>query len=92
MDYAVVSGIGKEAAAIQSEFVALLSKVDSLVNSLDGVWQGSAKKEFMTAYDKLKPRFKAVSGNLTDYSNALRFVISTEQQTERQTATTFKPL
>lgn len=92
MDYGVVSGVGKEAAAIQGEFADLFSKVGSLVRDLDGIWQGSAKEEFITAYNKLKPRFETVSGNLSDYSSAMSLVVSREQQTEGQISTTFKSI
>jgi len=89
MDYGVVHGVGEEAAAIRAEFDSLFTKVDSLISGIEGVWQGAAKKEFMTAYNKLKPRFNAVSSNLNSFSPTLKQAVTLEADTESQTAGTF---
>ncbi len=89
MNYGLVRSVGEEASSIQGEFEALFKSVDSLISGIDGSWQGAAKKEFMTAFDKMKPRFNAVSSNLKSYAAALPRVALIEEDTESQTAGTF---
>ena len=67
----------------------MCSNLDSLVNSLEGQWEGAAQKEFMTAYKKIKPKLKSFCAILESYTSSIHKVPSLELSTEKQTATTF---
>ena len=90
MGYNSVTGLAQEVSRIQKDYETVLSGLDALVKALDGQWEGAAQKEFMTAYNKLKPGLKTVSATLEQYTSSIGKVPSYELKAEKQTSFTFK--
>lgn len=89
MGYNSVTGLAQEVSTIQKEYETVLSEIDALVKSLDGQWEGAAQKEFMTAYNKLKPSLKTVSATLEQYTSSVGKVPSYELKAEKKTSYSF---
>lgn len=89
MGYNSVTGLAEEVVTIQKNYEATLSGMDALIKSLDGQWEGAAQKEFMTAYNKLKPRLKTVSATLKRYTDSLGKAVSYELKADKQSSLSF---
>ena len=71
MTFHSLEDLSREIGNIQADFDNMRTGFDSLVQSLDGLWQGAAQKEFAVAYDKLKPKLATVSEVLSKYSEEI---------------------
>lgn len=91
MKYDSVTGLAKEVNAIQKDFESMCSGLDALIQSLDGQWQGSAQKEFMTAYKRVKSKLKTVSITLERYTFSINSVPTSELKADKQSSLTFTP-
>ena len=91
INYGTLESIGSKAKSLQVQFDEMCSSLRSLVNELGGQWQGAGKAEFISAYNNIKPKLNAISSILGGYEVALKGAVNLELQSERQTATTFKP-
>lgn len=91
MDYSAMSSLASEVDGISADFSQMIKNFDSLVESLDGQWEGAAQKEFAVAYRKLKPKLDTIDNVLSKYSTAINQVVSGEESTENQLAATFNP-
>lgn len=84
MTYSSMEALAKEISNIQVDFDNMRTGFDSVVQSLEGQWQGAAQKEFTTAYSKLKPKLTTVSEVLSRYSTEItstakkQFALDTE--------------
>ena len=90
MSYDTVIGVADEAAAIKADYEAMRSGLDNLIRTLTEQWEGAAKKEFLTAYNKLKPKQAAVCKTLERYSASVSKVCTQERSTETKTSQEFK--
>ncbi len=89
MGYNSVTGLAKEVSAIQTDYETVLAELDALVKALDGQWEGAAQKEFMTAYNKLKPSLKTVSVTLKRYTDSIGKAVSYELKADKQSSFSF---
>lgn len=82
MDYSAMEALVTQVKAMQEDFDAMCANLDSLVNSLDGQWQGKAQVEFAASYSKLKPKLKSISAVLSNYSTEIANAASNESALE----------
>lgn len=90
MSYDAVIGVADEAAAIKADYETMRSGLDNLIRTLAEQWEGAAKKEFLTAYNKLKPKQAAACKTLEQYSASVSKVCTRERSTETKTSQVFK--
>ena len=76
----------------QESFEKMCTDLNSLVDSLEGQWQGSAQKEFAASYSKLKPKLEKICSVLSRYSSAIKEAASREEETDTSTAKIFTPV
>lgn len=88
MTYDAVAGISDEANSILTDYEAMCKGLEELVSSLADQWEGSAKKEFLKAYKKIKPKQAAVRENLQQYSISAKKACELERSTDRKIAKT----
>ena len=91
MDYSAMLSLASEVDGISADFSQMIKNFDSLVESLDGQWEGAAQKDFAAAYGKLKPKLETIGDVLSKYSTAINKVASGEESTENQLAAKFNP-
>ena len=68
MNYDSMELLAAEVIHMQMDFDEMCKTLDSLVESLNGQWQGSAQKEFAVAYSNLKPELDTISKTLIKFS------------------------
>lgn len=71
MDYSSMESLASDVVNMQTDFEEMCKSLESLVESLEGQWQGSAQKEFAIAYSKLKPQLDSISDVLKHFSERL---------------------
>ena len=71
MDYSSMESLASDVVNMQTDFEKMCKSLESLVESLEGQWQGSAQKEFAIAYSKLKPQLGSISDVLKHFSERL---------------------
>ena len=86
MSYGSMEALAKEINNINGDFNTMRSGLSSLVSSLNGEWEGTAKKEFEVAYSKLAPKLEAISNVLTRYTAAVNTVAANTKNTDSGTA------
>lgn len=74
------------------DFNGMRDTLDRLVDSLSSEWEGAAQREFLTAYNKLKPKLKTISETMEQYSSEIRKAVSAQQEQELSSAKTFSPI
>lgn len=74
------------------DFNGMRDTLDRLVNSLSSEWEGAAQREFLTAYNKLKPKLKTISETMEQYSSEIRKAVSAQQEQELSSAKAFSPI
>ena len=84
--------LSKEANDLKTDFDTMVKNLNTLVNSLNGQWEGAAQKEFATAYSKLKPKLTTISKVLDTYSTAVKQVAVGEEKTESATTASINNL
>ena len=92
MDYSAMENLAKEVTAMNEEFQDMIINLATLVESLNGQWQGKAQVEFAAAYSKLKPKLDAISVVLQNYSNEINNIVTREQDLESSNKTLFNPV
>ena len=97
MSYGSMEALAKEINNVNGEFNTMRSGLASLVSSLNGEWEGAAKKEFEVAYSKLAPKLEAIGNVLTRYTAAVNTVAENTKSTDSGTAqlvndTDFSPM
>lgn len=90
MSYSAMKQLISEITGLHETFETMCNNLDSLVNSLDGQWQGAAQKEFAAAYSKLRPKLKAIGEMLGKYPAAISNVSGQEAETEASNASLFE--
>lgn len=86
MNYSEMSKLSYNVQRKQQEYEKMLNNLDALVQELNNEWAGNAQVEFATAYSKLKPKLKAVSNVLSNYSKAITDVMSCQEELDKSTA------
>ncbi len=92
MDYSAMSELAKEVRTMNDDFQEMIKNLDSLVESLDGQWQGKAQVEFATAYSKLKPKLQTISETLQNYATEIENATSNEKDLEDFNKKLFNPI
>lgn len=90
MTYSSALDIAKAIDDKRLDFNGMRGTLDNLVDTLNGQWEGAAQREFLTAYDKLKPKLKLISETMERYSKEIRTVVNEQQETEKESSTKFK--
>lgn len=86
MNYSSMNDLARQVSALQQNFDTMRSELNSLVESLDGEWQGKAQKEFAAAYGKLKPKLETISEVLQQFSTEVLNATIQESELEQQSA------
>ena len=92
MDYSAMGNLAKEVTAMNKDFQDMIEGLATLVESLDGQWQGKAQVEFAAAYSKLKPKLDTISEVLQNYATEINNAASSEQDVESLNKTLFNPV
>ena len=92
MDYSAIGNLAKEVTAMNKDFQDMITNLATLVESLDGQWQGKAQVEFAAAYSKLKPKLDTISEVLQNYATEINNAASSEQDVESLNKTLFNPV
>lgn len=92
MDYSAMGNLAKEVTVMNKEFQDMITNLATLVESLDGQWQGKAQVEFAAAYSKLKPKLDTISEVLQNYATEINNAASSEQDVESLNKTLFNPV
>ena len=92
MDYSAMGNLAKEVTAMNKDFQDMITNLATLVDSLDGQWQGKAQVEFAAAYSKLKPKLDTISEVLQNYATEINNAASSEQDVESLNKTLFNPV
>lgn len=90
MSYSSALDIAKAIDDKRLDFNGMRCTLDNLVDTLNGQWEGTAQREFLTAYNKLKPKLKVISETMERYSKEIRAVVATEEDQDRASSTKFK--
>lgn len=89
MQYDSALGIAKAIDDKRLDFNGMCETLKSLVDSLDGQWEGKAQYEFQTAYKKLKSKLSVISKTMEAYSKEIRTTVQSEQETEEESSSGF---
>ena len=89
MDYSAMGNLAKEVTAMNKDFQDMITNLATLVDSLDGQWQGKAQVEFAAAYSKLKPKLDTISDMLQNYATEINNASANEQELEAVSKTLF---
>ena len=92
MDYDPMLELAKQVGDMQTDFAEMLSSLDSLMESVDGQWEGKAQVEFAVAYSKLRPKLKTISEVLANYATAINGAVTNEQDLESFNKTLYNPI
>ena len=92
MDYSAMGNLAKEVTVMNKEFQDMITNLATLVESLDGQWQGKAQVEFAAAYSKLKPKLETISEVLQNYATEINNAATSEQDVESLNKTLFNPV
>ena len=92
MDYSAMDNLAKEVKAMNKDFQDMITNLATLVDSLDGQWQGKAQVEFAAAYSNLKPKLDTISEVLQNYATEINNATSSEQDVESLNKTLFNPV
>jgi WXG100 family type VII secretion target len=92
MDYSAMGNLANEVTAMNREFQDMITNLATLVDSLDGQWQGKAQVEFAAAYSKLKPKLDTISEVLQNYATEINNVVIREQDMESLNKSLFNPV
>ena len=92
MDYSAMGNLAKEVTTMNKEFQDMIINLATLVDSLDGQWQGKAQVEFAAAYSKLKPKLDTISEVLQNYATEINNAATSEQGVESLNKTLFNPV
>ena len=92
MDYSAMGNLAKEVTAMNEDFRDMITNLATLVDSLDGQWQGKAQVEFAAAYSKLKPKLDTISEVLQNYATEINNAATGEQDLESLNKTLFNPV
>lgn len=83
MQYSGIEATVREICQMQTDFSDMLINLNSLMRSMDGIWEGKAQQEFALAYSKLKPKLVRIEELLGDYCTELTDLISRQQNLEK---------
>ena len=92
MDYSAMGNLAKEVTAMNKDFQDMITNLATLVDSLDGQWQGNAQVEFAVAYSKLKPKLETISEVLQNYATEINSTATSEQDVESLNKSLFNPV
>lgn len=65
------------------DFNGMRGTLENLVDSLSGQWEGTAQREFLTAYNKLKPKLQLINETMERYSNEIKKTVAEEQEQDQ---------
>jgi len=89
MTYSSALDIARAIDDKRFDFNGMRDTLDSLVEGLSGEWEGTAQREFLTAYKKLKPKLKLISETMERYSTEIRATVAAEEEQEQASASGF---
>lgn len=92
MTYSSALDIAKAIDDKRLDFNGMRGTLDNLVDRLNGQWEGAAQREFLTAYNKLKPKLKLISETMERYSQEIRATVKAEQEADNTSSTGFRGL
>ena len=90
MTYSSALEIAKAIDNKRLDFNGMRGTLENLVDSLSGQWEGTTQREFLTAYNKLKPKLKLISETMERYSKEIRAVVAAEEDQDKTSSTEFK--
>lgn len=82
MQYSGIEGTVRQIRQMRADFSDMLTGLEALVSSMEGVWEGKAQQEFALAYSKLKPKLTKIDGLMEDYCTELTDLVSRQQSLE----------
>ncbi len=92
MDYSAMGNLAKEVTAMNKDFQDMITNLATLVDSMDGQWQGKAQVEFAAAYSKLEPKLDTISEVLQNYATEINNAATSEQDVESLNKSLFNPV
>jgi len=92
MDYSAMGNLAKEVTAMNKEFQDMITNLATLVESLDGQWQGKAQVEFAAASSNINPKLETISNVLQSYATEINNAATGEQDLESFNKTLFHPI
>ena len=85
MQYSGIEATVREIRQMRTDFRAMLTNLDALIVSMDGVWEGKAQMEFALAYRNLKPKLNKIDDLLGSYTTEMNEMIRRQQMLESAT-------
>ena len=80
MTYSSALEIAKAIDDKRLDFNGMRDTLDHVVDSLSEEWEGAARREFLTAYNKLKPKLKTISETMERYSAEIKTTVAAEEE------------
>lgn len=69
---------------------SVIRKLDSLLQQLQGEWEGAASEAYATRYQELKPGFQKAEDLIREIATALDTTANTVEQTDQSIASRFR--
>ena len=82
-DFLAMRSLASEVLQIQSDFITTCDNLDSLVESMDGSWQGAAQIEFASAYSSINKKLREMGSRLESFAKAVQSTASITEETEK---------
>ena len=73
-------------------FNGMCGTLENLVDDLSNQWVGVSQREFLAAYNKLKPKLKLISSTMERYSNEIRAAMAAEEEQDKKSSSGFKEI
>lgn len=84
MSYGSIEKVSGEIKKMKAEFDEMCLNLNTLVQELNGQWQGNAQREFAVAYSKLQPKLKTIGSIMGDFSTAVLEAANVMKGTDSQ--------
>ena len=82
MQYSGIESAAGEILRMHDDFGDMLTELDALASSLEGIWEGKAQQEFALAYRDLKPKLEKIGELLDGYCTELTGLVGRQQSLE----------
>lgn len=92
MEYTALKELAESVTEMNTDFQEMIKKLSTLVETLDGQWQGKAQVEFAAAYEKLAPKLETISEVLDKYAIEINNAVTGEQDVESSNKNLYKPI
>ena len=90
MNYDSMEALADQVETMRTDFEDMCKNLDSLIEDLNGKWQGKAQIEFAAAYKKLRPKLETINEVLSQYSVEILNAVAKESEVEDDNAKSYQ--